>query len=52
MRKTVPASNELANLRNTASDSGLFAALVHTEAVRPYGESFMSSRASSSDDTF
>jgi hypothetical protein len=38
-------------LRNASSEDGLSEALVQMDAVRPYGESFMSERASSSEET-
>ena len=51
MRKTVPVSSSSTKRKNAASESGSDAASVHTEAVSPYGESFISLIASSSEDT-
>lgn len=52
LRKTVPASMPSANTSsNTLSDSGREAS-VQTDAVSPYGESFMSSSAAASEGTF
>jgi hypothetical protein len=42
----------LTNFRKADSDSRFPSALVHTEAVRPYGESFINKIASSSEDTY
>ena len=51
LRNTVPVSSASAIFRNASSDPGLAITFVQIEAVRPYGESFMSSIASSSDET-
>lgn len=51
LRKTVPVSSASTNRSNAACDASFVAASVHTDAVSPYGESFMSARASSSEET-
>ena len=51
-RKTVPVSSSSTNLKKAFSDSEFASALVHMEAVRPYGESLINLIASSSEDTY
>jgi hypothetical protein len=52
-KKTVPASRPVANSSsNTRALSSFASAFVHTEAVSPYGLSFISASAASSDGTY
>lgn len=51
-KKTVPVSKASANIIKAAWDAKFPSALVHTEAVKPYGESFINVNASSSDETY
>lgn len=50
-RYTVPVSISFAIFKKASSEVGFAATFVHTEAVNPYGESFISLIASSSEST-